>query len=153
MKTNLLIILSVFALISQSLAQELNTEDGLYYKDKKIFTGQYKTFDQSGIMTNLYNIVDGKLDGLSFVYHENGNKKEQQSYKNGQKDGQWITWNMEGSTTGIAIYNNGKKDGCWIIWDDNGTKRYEMNYKDGQKVGKWLMWNEKGELISTKEYE
>ena len=56
------------------------------------------------------NCKDGKPDGLSISWHENGQK---------WSEGNW---------------NNGKKEGLWVTWHENGQKEMETTYKDGKIV-------------------
>ena len=62
---------------------------------------------------------DGKLDGLSTGWYENGQK--------------W--WE--------ATYKDGKEDGKWTTWYENGQKRWEGTYKDGELISAEC-WNEDG---------
>jgi antitoxin component YwqK of YwqJK toxin-antitoxin module len=42
------------------------------------------------------------------TWHENGQKKFEGNYKNGEEDGLWIWWDEEGNVTATATYQNGR---------------------------------------------
>ena len=60
-------------------------------------------------------------NGTIIFYYENGNKKDELEFKNGQKS-------MEGTN------KFGKPDGKWISWNEDGSIKREVTYKDGKVV-------------------
>jgi antitoxin component YwqK of YwqJK toxin-antitoxin module len=62
-----------------------------------------------------------QLDGLNTVWYENGQKKNEGTYK------------------------NGKEDGLWTHWYENGKKRGEGTFKDGKIISQ-KEWNEDGSV-------
>ena len=109
MKKTLLIICFLFLNLSFLFSQQLEIKDGIYYKDKKVYTGNYKENYANGNLKMDVNILNGINNGISTYYYENGNKKEQQSFSKGEKDGIWITWNENGVKTAEANFSKGKK--------------------------------------------
>ena len=80
-------------------------------------------------VTETYN--DGDVSKIS--YHKiTGNKielvKEINWYKNGQK-------REEGT------FKDGEKDGVWTEWHENGQKESEGTYKDGEIQGEERRWS------------
>ena len=145
-----LVLFSFVLFYTLIFAQQIEEKDGLYYNDNKLYTGIFEKKDNDALTK--MNILDGKLEGITNVFYLSGQKKEQQSYKNGQFDGLWINWNESGQKLAEANYKEGNKDGKWFIWDEKGTLRYEMNYEKGERKGKWVMSDENGKLISEKVY-
>lgn len=78
-------------------------------------------------------------------YHENGQKKLECFYRNGNKEGREIWWHEDGKKRKERFYNNGKLEGRETWWHENGKKRYECFWKNGMLEGKETRWNEKGE--------
>ncbi|MFW5887103.1 MAG: toxin-antitoxin system YwqK family antitoxin [Bacteroidota bacterium] len=156
MKKILAIIVFTFFIVSSYSQKPKKADNGFYYdENSKLFNGSYKEYideDSSSLKRNLH-FKDGLLEGISKIYHPNGNIKEVRSYKKGKKHGTWITYSADGSKTAIANYANGKKNGIWHIWDENGTLRYEMQYLDGEKTGTWSMYNKKGKLLSQENHQ
>ncbi len=144
------VLISFLLFSSIIFAQNIEEKDGLYYNENTLYTGLFEKKDNEAITK--MNISAGKLEGITNVYYLSGQKKEQQSYKNGLFDGLWITWNENGQKLAEANYKEGNKNGKWFIWDEKGTLRYEMNYENGLRKGKWIMTDENGVLISEKAY-
>ena len=61
-------------------------------------------------------------------------------YENGRK-------RMEG------IYDNGQKHGRSMSWHPNGTKWQNKFYYLGQPRGTWLTWDARGNLLSKEIHE
>ena len=64
-----------------------------------------------------------KIEGTIYSWHDNGQKAEEGSFKDGKRDGDW-TW-----------------------WYENGYKKYEVNYKANLNNGKWIKWDENGQIV------
>lgn len=147
---------TLFALIFVSSlavsAQYIKEVDGLYLADSTPYTGTYKSYYDNFNPKVEMNLDQGKKDGITKLFFEDGSINEIRSYKNNLMDGTWITYNEKGLKIAEADYTKGKKDGTWKIWDDNGTLRVEMTYNKGKKTGVWKQWNEEGKLLGEKAY-
>ena len=62
-----------------------------------------------------------QLDGLKTEWYENGQKKREETYK------------------------DGKPDGLWTWWYENGQKKCEGTYRDGEIIS-YTSWNEDGSV-------
>lgn len=60
--------------------------------------------------------------------------------------GLWTKWHDNGQKRLENEYKNGKEEGRWIVWHDNGQKWIEGKYKDGNKEGLWIFWNPDGSI-------
>ena len=78
---------------------------------------------------------DGQLDGLETRYYENGQKEFETTYKDGKEDGPQTQYYENGQKMREGTNKDGEKDGLETWWYENGQKMGERNYKDGQKVG------------------
>jgi len=87
---------------------------------------------------------DTPYTGKSFDLYENGQRRLEGSYKDGEMDGLWTLWHENGQRKIEEKFKDGKKEGS-IFWDENGQKRSEVNWKDGEIVSQ-KGWDEKGEL-------
>ena len=74
----------------------------------------------------------GPTDGPHTVYHENGNKKEEGFYKNGQKSDKWTYYWKHGPKQVEGTYRNGKQEGIWIFYNKNGKQIGQGTYKRGK---------------------
>jgi antitoxin component YwqK of YwqJK toxin-antitoxin module len=146
--------LFIFLLISIStFGQAIRNSDGVYTDSKgKPFTGISYEYYHDSLVHISAGIKDGKLEGQTKIYFNNGQLEEIRSFKGGKMDGHWEKWNAENIKIAEAGYVDNKKDGKWYVWDENGTLRYDMTYSSGKKTGTWLMYDEKGKLTSEKSY-
>ena len=80
----------------------------------------------SGQVLVLVQLKDGKADGLSTSWYEDGQKAQESTFK------------------------DGKRDGLMTSWNEDGQKSYEVTWKDGEKVSA-KYWNSKGEEVETAE--
>ena len=104
----------------------LNKRNNLYYKVNKSapFTGWAKQVYDSGQVSWLFRVIDGKADGLYTRWYKNGQKAIEQICRKG-----WVN----GLSTG---------------WHEHGQKRSEKIYKDGTEVSS-KYWNGKGDRVET----
>ena len=67
-------------------------------------------------------------------YYENGQIKQEGSYKNGIRDGKWIYYREDGQMGWEKIWKKGKKDGQWIQYDEEGSIVEKFCYEVGRRV-------------------
>ena len=87
--------------------------------DGKPYTGFYTNYydrvnDQQGYIEEYYK--DGKLNGLSILWYENGQKELENHYKDGKTNGLSTCWYENGQIEGEGFF----KDGIQV--DDNRTE-------------------------------
>ena len=87
--------------------------------DGKPYTGFYTNYydrvnDQQGYFEEYYK--DGKLNGLSILWYENGQKELENHYKDGKLNGLGTCWHENGQIAGEGFF----KDGIQV--DDNRTE-------------------------------
>jgi antitoxin component YwqK of YwqJK toxin-antitoxin module len=108
--------------------------------------------------------------GIVVVFHENGQKKEEGSFKDGRKDGNGKSWYQSGKKRSEYSHKDGKLlkvkawqpngepcpftnlvngNGTETQWHENGQKKSMVVFKDGKKGGVETCWGEDG----TKEME
>ncbi|MFD1094338.1 toxin-antitoxin system YwqK family antitoxin [Salegentibacter chungangensis] len=63
-------------------------------------------------------------------YYENGNIRQEGTYKDGKLHGKWISYDEEGSKRAIAQYDHGKKTGKWFFW--SGDTLREVTYENSR---------------------
>ena len=102
---------------------DLIEKDGLYYeKDSDTpFNG-----DVIGSVTGKFN--NGKPEGKWIEYYENGQLKEEPSYK------------------------NRKKHGTWEFYYETGQLQAREKYNEGKPIGVWKTFSAKGRLIEEKDF-
>ena len=93
----------------------------------------------------------------SISLHENGQKRLEETWKDGERDGKWTGWHENGQKSSeitykngkqyiIRTYKDGKREGFWTWWYAYGQKFYEDVYKDGELIES-KKWDRDGNLI------
>ena len=86
------------------------------------------------------------LEGEKTKYYENGQKKYEHTYKDGEKDGIWTEWYENGQKKEEGTFKDGKLEGLVTGWYENGQRMGEYTYKDGKLISK-KEWNEDGSVM------
>ena len=89
------------------------------------------------------NNRDGKHDGLTERWYENGQKEQEGTYKEGKENGLVVLWYENGQKSTERIYKDGKIDGLEMYWYETGQKYREMTYQDGELINE-IYWTENG---------
>ena len=130
MKKTLLIVLLLSFGFSQQLIPVVET-----YSDGNIKSITYHKETRTRIEKVKYR-----------EYYENGQKKEEATFKDGKEDGLWTYWYENGQKEFEGTVKDGKEDGLFTRWYENGQKMYEQTYKDGEEEdGKGTYWYENGQ--------
>ena len=121
---------------------------GLYQlKDGKkdgLFTSWYENGQKDG----QHNWKDGKQDGLCTYWYENGQKRSEANFKDGELDGLATGWYENGIKKEESNWKNDKEDGLATGWYENGRKKKEGNHKDGKLYGLKTTWHKNGQKES-----
>ena len=83
--------------------------------------------------------------GVVVKKHENGQKLEEATLKDGKREGPATWWYRNGQKEAEATFKDGKEEGLSTEWDKNGQKA-EGTWKDGRTVSH-ARWDEKGNEI------
>ena len=60
-----------------------------------------------------------------------------------ERDGLYTNWYENGQKRDELTYKDGKFDGLYTNWYENGQKRFEGTYEDGELISE-KYWNEDG---------
>ncbi|MDN3595693.1 toxin-antitoxin system YwqK family antitoxin [Zunongwangia endophytica] len=85
---------------------------------------------QSGIKKPVFEKQGDLIKGT--YYYEDGNIRQEGTYKNGELHGKWISYDENGEKTASAKYNSGEKVGTWLFWE--GDKIKQVEYRSNQIV-------------------
>ena len=143
-------------------------EEGLYKEDVKDLLWTYWNEFQE---KRFEEWRDGVLyDSFEYEYYENGQVKEEPSYKDRKKHGDWVRYFPDGSIMGTRTFKAGLKEGTWIEYYKNlpGERddiiAWKGKYVADKREGKWeWFWlnqekqrvdnYKKGEMTSEKCFE
>jgi len=154
MKRLLLIVLPLLLIVGCSSPEPINYEttlvdrEGVFYtKDtNQPYSGPVFSIDKNGRNKRESILEDGKMITYKyFKYYENGQKKNEISFKDGKPDGLLTHWYENGQKKGEGSLKDGKPDGLSTNWFENGQKKEEGTYKDGELISK-KEWNEDGSV-------
>tara|TARA_B100001964_G_scaffold195917_1_gene220210 strand:- start:332 stop:1225 length:894 start_codon:yes stop_codon:yes gene_type:complete len=140
------------AIDSDKLQKRGKEGEELYYVRYKQtpYTGWAKRIWYNGLVRGLEQYKDGKKDGLTTRWYENGQK----SREGNNKDGKLMTaayWKPNGEKCPHSNVKNG--NGVWIRYYENGQKWREENWKDSKIDGLWTEWHENGQKESEGNYK
>jgi len=85
--------------------------------------------------------------GTATSYHENGQLKNQGTYKNGKLEGLFETFYENGQLSFKTTYKNGNLNGVYRDYHKSGQLHYQGIYKNGEKNGSFEYYRENGELL------
>ncbi len=98
-------------------------------------------------------------DTFEYEYYENGQLKEEPSYKNRKKHGKWFRYFPDGEISGVREFANGKRVGEWVDYYRKDEIAFQGIYKDDKKDGPWIWYymnrgepGEEGNTMSEVEF-
>ncbi|SVD13294.1 uncharacterized protein METZ01_LOCUS366148 [marine metagenome] len=142
---------------------ELDERQGIKYEvnSNTPFTGSSVDYYENGLRvengkvqvnyTGLryrYNYKDGKQDGLSEDFHENGQLDRRDNYKDGKQDGLSEDFRENGQLYSRKNYKDGKEEGLTEEFWENGQLQFRINFKNGKEDGLWEYFDENGTQTS-----
>lgn len=70
-------------------------------------------------------------------YYDNGQVKQEGTYKDGKLHGNWIAYNQDGTKQSMGEYTDGQKSGKWFFWTNAVLN--EVDFADSRiaEVKKW----------------
>jgi len=131
---------------------ELEDREGVAYlkNSNSPYTGKCFEFHDNGQKKSEENYKDGKPDGLLVYWYENGQKQTEINYKDGKPHGIGFNWYENGQKEAEGNHKDGKMDGLLVAWHENGQKQMELTFKDNEPISE-KYWNSKGEEVDSME--
>ena len=87
-----------------------------------------------------------------YSYYPNGKQEYAAEYFNGKLDGTSLHWSQDGSLISETEYSNGKLHGIWKKYYANQNTMYEAPYFHGQKHGDEKWYYENGQVKSEQSF-
>tara|TARA_R100001594_G_scaffold25041_1_gene49053 strand:- start:37 stop:450 length:414 start_codon:yes stop_codon:yes gene_type:complete len=123
-------------------ANENATDIGIQYEIPT--DGLFQVHWSNGNLRYEWYYKNGKrADGVSKSWHENGQLKQEITWKDGKLDGLYSWFYPSGQKRKEGTFKNGKENGLRTFWYENGQIKSEKIYKDGEIISK-SKWNEDG---------
>ena len=79
-------------------------------------------------------------DTFEYEYYENGQLKEEPSYKNRMKHGKWFRYFPDGEISGVREFSKGLRVGEWVDYYRKDEIAFKGLYKDDKKDGPWVWY-------------
>ena len=99
--------------------------------DQAAYTGWVKLMYPNGQIMILGQIKDGKQDGLVTKWYENGQKRQEENYKD-YKLMSAVGWKPNGDKCPETNVKDG--NGLWVWYKEDGTESFRKTYKNGKIV-------------------
>ena len=107
--------------------------------------GKYINGDGGDLSSELKIPKKGR-DGLWINYHENGNKSQGSTYKNGVLSGKSLTYYQNGNLYTSGVYVDGNIEGDYSWFYDNGKLDCISVFKSGKENGSYKSYYESGKI-------
>ena len=115
------------------------------YKEGKV-EGMTKLWNENGQLQLEMSIKEGEPNGLAREWYQNGQLEKEVNLKNGIQEGLLRQWYENGQLKAEGNFKKGKQDGLLREWYENGQLEAEQVYKDGIREGLYREWYENGQL-------
>lgn len=156
-----LFLSSIFLLIAScKQAAEINTplikvkanaaafshNQGVLLYENKPFSGiQYLLFANQDT-TKVVTYIEGKEQGWSKIWYQNGRLAEERYYEKGKKENIHRAWWPDGKLRFEYHFKNDEHHGQQKDWFPNGKLAEVFNYLNGNEEGRQQMWFDDGSL-------
>ncbi|MBP6063371.1 MAG: hypothetical protein KBE73_03645 [Fusobacteriaceae bacterium] len=103
---------------------------------------EYVEYHPNGIVKLKGSYLIDKKIGFWNLYREDGSKKTEFSYIDGDNYFGVSTYDKNGILRSSGFVKDLKQDGEWFFYDINGKLILKINYKDGVKDGIFIAYSE-----------
>lgn len=115
--------------------------------------GISKLYYNQGQLKEKNMFKKGRLNGLSKLYYDNGQLKAESFFKNNQLNGVVKTYDQNGNIQEEVHYKNNRIEGALKTYYENGQLKTENTIKDDQPVGTGKLYYENGNLMIKSTFE
>jgi antitoxin component YwqK of YwqJK toxin-antitoxin module len=112
--------------------------EGYYEDDKKHLLWAF--WDERGYQRFEEWRMGVLYDTFEYEYYENGQLKEEASYKNRMKHGKWFRYFPDGEISGVREFSKGLRVGEWVDYYRKDETAFKGLYKNDKKDGPWIWY-------------
>ena len=109
-------------------------KNGELHGRKVVFYIPFDPNDKSRLASNVYNYVNGKLDGPTKELFENQKVKSKGQYKDNRKVGVWVDYHFGGRRRNTIRYYKGRRHGWCFTYDQTGKELNRVYFYFGKKL-------------------
>ena len=125
--------------------KNLVLDNGVYLLNKVAFTGYIEELhEKSDKIKSIGSYLNGKQEGETKTYYEDGSLKDNRSYKEGRAYGRHVGNWENGNPKFDFVYINDKREGLQKQWYESGAKYAFLTFKDDTEDGMQKAWRENG---------
>jgi len=141
---------SLLTVVNESV--EGNTELTYANEVKPEKLVQEVRLNAGGDTLSITSLKAGVLHGELVMFHPNGNRKEDVTYKDGKQDGPYHAYDTEGFVIFEGLLKEGLKQGVWTSWYDHTQMRQQCHYENDILAGKCTYWFIDGNIQREETY-
>lgn len=125
-----------------------------YYKHKKR-DSVWKFYDrkEQGQLVEKLHYEEGKKEGVSKTFYDDGEPSEILHWEDGVRDGPWKQFFANGRVKLETTYDEGSINGDFHAYHFNGSIHIDGKYKNDLKHGPWSFYDKKGNEKYTIHYK
>jgi len=98
-----------------------------------------------------WNYKNGKRDGISLGYYQNGKLKDQGVYREDQLHGTVQMYAGDGALKAEMNFKNDRQDGATKTFAEDGTLEFIYTYRKGQLINR-KEFDSLGKLVREQDY-
>ena len=153
---SLFILLSITVFSAEKVAIEKVEvkEEKVYLKGQQTpFTGVVEKKYPNGRVEATLEVKDGKLNGKTFVYSEDGKVKKEENYINGLMEGVERAYYPSGKLEFEVTNKNDLRNGIERHYSEEGKLEIEIPYLHGSVEGLVKRYDENGKVVEQAMYK
>lgn len=109
--------------------------------------GKSISYFEDGTIDEYFEASNGNRDGKYFGNHENGQLAVEGEYSEDKRNGTWTWYHKNGNISGIVDYINGQYSGRRLEFYEDNSPKFERYYTvDGERDGEWREFFESGQI-------
>lgn len=93
--------------------------------------GDLRLFYPSGQVKLFAHFNDGKREGKSVAYHQDGVIAEEMSFKNDKLEGEVVRYYPKGGKAAVIPYKDGVPHGTALEWNEGGSLKISRHFENG----------------------
>ena len=130
----------------------LNRRVAELYENTKLLNEKFESWHENGNKKNECNYVNGELDGLFRSWRDDKQLIIQSTYVNGKLEGLYQEWDEDGNKWLRCNYVDGKLEGLFQRWFRNGNNKIKCNYVKGKREGLYQRWYDDSKKCEESNY-
>ena len=129
------------------------TSRWLHKSDSFGISGIIVSYFNSGIISKIINVSNGRKEGVQLTYYPNGKTKFYEMFANGRLEGTVKRWSIQNGYRLMSelTYSKGKLHGEQKKWYSSGELHKVLNMEMGKEVGLQRAYRKNGALYANYE--